>query len=64
MYYNKLCNQVRGNLKKGLKNKPMIKLIAVLAKIIIVTIIVLEITKDIKNRVDSDQTDNPDNKEQ
>lgn len=43
----------------------MIKLIEVLAEIAIVTVIVLEIIKDIKNRVDSDQTDNPtDDKEQ
>ena len=37
----------------------MIKLIEVLAEIAIVTFIVLEIIKGIKNRVDSDQTDNP-----
>ena len=37
----------------------MIKLIEVLAEVAIVTVIVLEIIKDIKNRVDSDQTDNP-----
>ena len=43
----------------------MIKLIVVLAEIAIVTVIVLEIIEDIKNRVDSDQTDNPkDDKEQ
>ncbi len=43
----------------------MIKLIEVLAEIAIVTVIVLEIIEDIKNRVDSDQTDNPtDDKEQ
>ena len=43
----------------------MIKLIEVLVEVAIVTIIVLEIIKDIKNRVDSDQTDNPkDDKEQ
>lgn len=43
----------------------MIKLIEVLVEIAIVTIIVLEIIEDIKNRVDSDQTDNPkDDKEQ
>lgn len=43
----------------------MIKLIEVLVKIAIVTIIVLEVIEDIKNRVDSDQTDNPnDDKEQ
>lgn len=43
----------------------MIKLIEVLAEIAIVTAIVLEIIEDIKNRVDSDQTDNPkDDKEQ
>jgi len=43
----------------------MIKLIEVLAEIAIVTVIVLEIIKDIKNRVDSEQTDNPkDDKEQ
>ena len=43
----------------------MIKLIEVLAEIAIVTVIALEIIKDIKNRVDSDQTDNPkDDKEQ
>lgn len=43
----------------------MIKLIEVLAEIVIVTVIVLEIIEDIKNRVDSDQTDNPkDDKEQ
>lgn len=39
----------------------MIKLISVLVKIAIVTQIILEIIKDIKNRVDSDQTDNPKN---
>ena len=37
----------------------MIKLIEVLAEVAIVTVIILEIIKDIKNRVDSDQTDNP-----
>lgn len=43
----------------------MIKLIEVLAEVAIVTVIILEIIKDIKNRVDSDQTDNPtDDKEQ
>ena len=43
----------------------MIKLIEVLAEIAIVTVIVFEIIEDIKNRVDSDQTDNPkDDKEQ
>ncbi len=43
----------------------MIKLIEVLVEIAIVTTIVLEIIEDIKNRVDSDQTDNPnDDKEQ
>ena len=43
----------------------MINLIEVLAEIAIVTVIVLEIIEDIKNRVDSDQTDNPkDDKEQ
>ena len=43
----------------------MIKLIEVLAEIAIVTVIVLEIIEDIKNRVDSDQTDNPkDDREQ
>lgn len=43
----------------------MIKLIEVLAGIAIVTVIVLEMIEDIKNRVDSDQTDNPkDDKEQ
>ena len=43
----------------------MIKLIEVLAEVAIVTVIVLEIIKDIKNRVDSEQTDNPkDDKEQ
>ena len=43
----------------------MIKLIEVLAEIAIVTVIVLEIIEDIKNRVDSEQTDNPkDDKEQ
>lgn len=43
----------------------MIKLIEVLVEIAIVTIVVLEIIEDIKNRVDSDQTDNPkDDKEQ
>ena len=43
----------------------MIKLIEVLAEIAIVTVIDLEIIEDIKNRVDSDQTDNPkDDKEQ
>ena len=43
----------------------MIKLIEVLAEIAIVTVIVLEIIEDIKNRVGSDQTDNPkDDKEQ
>jgi hypothetical protein len=43
----------------------MIKLIEVLAEIAIVTVIALEIIEDIKNRVDSDQTDNPkDDKEQ
>lgn len=43
----------------------MIKLIEVLVEIAIVTIIVLEVIEDIKNRVDSDQTDNPnDDKEQ
>lgn len=43
----------------------MIKLIEVLAEVAIVTVIVLEIIEDIKNRVDSDQTDNPtDDKEQ
>ena len=43
----------------------MIKLIEVLAEVAIVTVIILEIIKDIKNRVDSEQTDNPkDDKEQ
>jgi len=43
----------------------MIKLIEVLVETAIVTIIVLEVIEDIKNRVDSDQTDNPnDDKEQ
>lgn len=43
----------------------MIKLIAVLAEIAIVTVTVLGIIEDIKNRVDGDQTNNPkDNKEQ
>lgn len=43
----------------------MIKLIEILVEIAIVTIIVLEVIEDIKNRVDSDQTDNPnDDKEQ
>ncbi len=43
----------------------MIKLIEVLVEVAIVTVIVLEVIKDIKNRVDSDQTDNPkDDKEQ
>ena len=43
----------------------MIKLIEVLAEIAIVTVIALEIIEDIKNRADSDQTDNPkDDKEQ
>ena len=43
----------------------MIKLIEVLAEVAIVTVIILEIIRDIKNRVDSDQTDNPkDDKEQ
>ena len=43
----------------------MIKLIEVLAEIAIVTVIVLEIIEDIKNRVDSEHTDNPkDDKEQ
>lgn len=43
----------------------MIKLIEVLAEIAVVTVIALEIIEDIKNRVDSDQTDNPkDDKEQ
>ena len=37
----------------------MIKLIEVLAEVAIVTVIVLEIIEDIKNRFDSDQTDNP-----
>lgn len=43
----------------------MIKLIEVLVEIAITTTIILEIIKNIKNRVDSDQTDNPnDDKEQ
>lgn len=37
----------------------MIKLIEVLVEIAITTTIILEIIKNIKNRVDSDQTDNP-----
>lgn len=43
----------------------MIKLIEVLVEVVIVTKIILEVIKDIKNRVDSDQTDNPkDDREQ
>jgi hypothetical protein len=41
----------------------MIKLIEVLVKIAIVTKVISDIIKDIKERVDSDQTDNPNDKE-
>lgn len=41
----------------------MINLIVVLVKVAIVTKIVSDIIKDIKKRVDSDQTDNPNDKE-
>ncbi len=41
----------------------MIDLIIVLVDVAIVTKIVLDIISDIKERVDSDQTDNPNDKE-
>ena len=42
----------------------MIEFIAVLVKVAITTMIVSEIIHDIKERVDSDQTDNPNDQEQ
>ena len=51
------CKQIAGAQTKGVKNMGLI------IEIVIVVTIVYDIIKGIKNRVDSEQTDNPDDKD-
>ena len=50
------CKQIAGAQTKGVKNMGLI------IEIVIVVTIVYDIIKDIKNRVDSGKTNNPDDK--
>lgn len=64
MIYNIIVIKQGATHRKDRETSPMIKVIEVLTEIAIAVALITDIITDIKKRVDSDQTDNPEDKKQ